>query len=214
MMRMPRRRVALIVVAFALLGAGCSSKGDAGGGSCPAPHSSTTIAAGAASSDLYVGAPQRVLIGITQQDQSGVKLASGGTASFCFEFLGSGAPVAGPTVTAPYVPAPGLPGSPDSSPTFETPSVSRGVYQAEGITFDQPGTWQVTVSIDISPVGEQVLTQSLPVASTPQLPAPGQPALKTENHTVAEIGSHDVTAASLDSRATGNTVPDPNLHTW
>ncbi len=119
---------------------------------------------------------------------------------------GSGTPISG---TATYVPAPGTSGQDSGTPTLASPDVARGVYQLENVTFDSTGYWQADVNLTLagSPL---TLSTTFSVLRTPTLPAPGQPALKTENLTM----SSNADPASIDSRATGgNPVPDPELHT-
>ena len=56
------------------------------------------------------------------------------------------------------------------------------------------------------------LTTDFQVDPTSQIPAPGMPALKTDNLTVA---SKDVRKGSIDSMAdAGGEIPDPELHQW
>jgi hypothetical protein len=106
---------------------------------------------------------------------------------------------------ATYVPAPGTPST--KSPALTAPSDARGVYQLEDVTF---------------PVGDlggaavvhrrrSAHRSHHPVRRRRQasLPAPGQPALKTVNLTMADKGNPQ----AIDSRAQdGTPVPDPELH--
>ena len=209
-----RRNVAAVVLALSLLAGACTGNGDAdptGTSDVDASQLGATVA----STDLYAGAPQRVLVGILQQDQDGFHPVAGGSVRFAFSYLGASGTdpaAAGPSASANYVPAPGLPGSPAGTPTPTDPSVSRGVYQAEGVTFDQAGLWEVAVSADIVGFGSQTLTTQFQVTDEPQLLAPGDEAFATKNLTVHSKGADP---ASIDSRALdGAPVPDRDLHEW
>jgi hypothetical protein len=208
------RTSALAALAFALLVA-CTGND----GSNPSPTGSSgdpsELAAFPASTDLYTGAPQRVEVGIQNQTPDGLRLVTGGSVKFLFSYLGAAGtdtPVSTGAATANYVPAPGLPGSPAGSPTPTDPSVSRGVYLAEGVTFDQAGLWEVAVTGDIAGYGQQTLVSQFPVTDKPQLLAPGDQAFATKNLTVHSKGADP---ASIDSRALdGAPIPDRDLHEW
>src|SRR5207244_8476931 len=88
----------------------------------------TTFAASMASSDLYVGVPQRVQIGVENSTQNeGVQLVTSGSIGLSLKPTeGSGTPISG---TATYVPAPGTGGQDSGTPTLTSPDVARGVYQ-------------------------------------------------------------------------------------
>ncbi|HEV8564961.1 MAG TPA: hypothetical protein VGR41_08595 [Actinomycetota bacterium] len=209
-----RGNVVATVLALSLLAGACTGNGN--------PDPTTTSGADAsqlgasmASSDLYAGSPQRVLVGVLQQDQDGVHNVTGGSVRFVFSYLGASGTdpaVEGPTASANYVPAPGLPGSPAGTPTPTDPSVSRGTYQAEGVTFDQAGLWEVAVSADIAGFGQQTLTTQFQVTDEPLLLAPGDQAFATKNLNVHSKGAEPV---SIDSRALdGSPIPDRVLHEW
>jgi hypothetical protein len=194
--------------ALALLAA-CSSSGSTDGSSSAKERMQAEVA----TTDLYVNAPQRVAVGLIFANG---KLVSFGSAGFRFSYLGTAqqpiAPQAGPQATAAYIPTPGTPQGTGSSPTITDPSTARGVYEAEGVTFDAPGFWQVEVTADIEGRGTQTATVPFSVATQPALPAPGQPALRTENLTIHSKG---VPLAAIDSSASvDGTIPDPGLHEW
>ncbi len=166
-----------------------------------------------ASIDLYANAPQRVLVGLPFSDGT---LVSYGTVSFAFSYTGtaasSSAPQPGPQATATYVPTPGTPDGGGSGPSVTQPAEARGLYEATGVTFDKAGFWQVEVTADVGGTGTQTAQATFSVAEQPSLPAPGQPALKTENLTLASKG---VPKAAIDSRyTTDGKIPDPELHRW
>ena len=193
-----------LLACLLLLAAACSSPS-------VRPKDNTHYAAQMASTWHYAGAPQRVEVGIFASDASGVRAVTQGTVDLSFSFLGSdgsGTPEAGPTATAHYVPVPGTP-SDGRAPTVATGS--RGVYEAEDVTFDHPGLWQVTLTATIDG-SDQTLKATFPVSAKSEIPAPGMPALRTENLTVR---SKDVPKAAIDSMAEGGGgIPDPELHRW
>jgi hypothetical protein len=205
------RRTVVTVLAFTLLAAACSSGSDAPTSSSVASIGSQ-FAAEVATSDLYSDTPQRVQVGVlSSTTDGGVEFVSFGEVQLAFEFLGadgSGSPTPGPTATATFL---GAPGTKDGTgPALTDPATARGVYQAEDITFDDAGSWQVQVTADIVGAGPQVLTSAFQVGAKPALPAPGDEALRTQNLTLASEG---VPASAIDSRALdGAPVPDPELH--
>jgi hypothetical protein len=193
-----------LVPALTLL-ASCSSS--------DSPSAKDRIQAEVASTDLYVNAPQRVTVGLFLADG---KLLTFGSVGFHFFYLGTAkqqiAPQAGPEATATYIPTPGTPPGAGSSPTISDPSTARGVYEAEDVRFDSPGIWQVQVTADISGTGTQTVGKAFVVEAQPALPAPGQPALRTENLTIRSKG---VPLAAIDSGASvDGKIPDPGLHEW
>ncbi len=209
------RRILPLLIALGLAAAACGGAGaaDPGSASAPTGNTSTQFAAEVATTDLYVGADQRVQVGIfSSTTGGGVQLLSYGEIQLAFSYLGadgSSAPVAGPTASATYLIAPGMNAS-GSGPALTDPTAARGVYQADGIAFDRAGVWQADVMADIQGAGSQHLTTQFAVRSEPLLPAPGQRALKTQNLTLASDG---VPASAIDSRALdGAKVPDPELH--
>jgi len=165
-----------------------------------------------ASVDLYASAPQRVSVGLVTNDN---ELVSYGTVDFAFSYVGTAEqpqqPEAGPTATATFIPVFGTTGSGDA-PRITLPSQGRGVYEATDVTFDRAGFWQVSVTADVKDAGTQEALATFEVGERPELPAPGDPAIQTENLT---LDSKDVPQAAIDSRAaTEGRVPDPELHGW
>jgi hypothetical protein len=199
------KRSLLVGLVIAAVAASCTSAPKGSGGS------DTSFAAQMASTWHWAGDPQRVEVGILASDVNGVRTVSHGTIDLSFDYLGpdgKGAPEAGPSATAHYVPVPGTAAS-GAGPTVE--AGARGVYEAEDVTFDRPGIWRATVHATIDGVARQLDT-TFPVSRTSTIPAPGQPALKTDNLT---IGSKGVRPAAIDSMAEGgNAIPDPELHRW
>jgi hypothetical protein len=192
-----------VVFSSACAGGDTSSPTSAGSGSIDP----TTFAASMGSTDLYVGAPQRVQIGLFSSTPSGgTRLVTSGTIAMTLTPpAGSGTPV---QTTADYIPAYGTQGDASGVPTLTTPADARGVYGADDVAFDAPGVWQATVSLTLEGAPLQLSTQ-FQVNAKPALPAPGQEALHTENLTM----SSDVDPVAIDSRAQdGQPVPDPDLH--
>jgi hypothetical protein len=204
-----RLRVLPFVLAFGLLAAACTSDDQ------PPPTGPTggsQVTAIMASVDLYAGDPQRVAIGLITQDNHFVSF---GTVDLAFSMVGSAAeassPTPGPTATATFVPTFGTPVR-SHAPTVTNPNEGRGVYEAEDVVFDRPGFWVAEVTADVSGLGQQTAQASFAVQEHPQLPAPGDRAMKTDTLTVDSKG---VPKAAIDSRAanTGK-IPDPELHEW
>ncbi|HSJ51674.1 MAG TPA: hypothetical protein VLA90_10385 [Actinomycetota bacterium] len=200
------RRLLLLVLSTGLVLASCGSDEQA-----PSSPDDGQVAAAMASSDHYVGAPQRVLIGLILADQ---RLISFGSVDVTFSYVGTAqesvAPERGPSTVAVYLPTPGTPEG-SGTPTATLPSEGRGVYQAEDVTFDRAGFWQLDVTADVEGLGVRRARTTLSVLEEPAYPAPGDEALPTKN---LVIGS-DAPAAAIDSRAaSGGEVPDPELHEW
>lgn len=169
------------------------------------------IRAEVVSADLYVSAPQRVEVALVLDDGRSMSF---GQARFRFSHEGGASAAVsaqrGPDVTASFIPTPGTPDGSGRSPTITSPAEARGVYEAENVTFDRPGAWRVEVTVDDPSRGPQTASAAFKVGEQPQLPAPGQPALRTDNLT---IDSKGVPKAAIDSRYSINgTIPDPELH--
>jgi hypothetical protein len=195
---------AILALGFVL--ASCGSDGDG-----PSAPDDAEVVAAMASTDHYVGAPQRVLFGLILADQ---RLVSFGSVDVTFSYVGTPEqpidPEPGASAVAVYLPTPGTPeGSGRAAVTL--PSEGRGVYQAEDVTFDRAGFWQLDVTADVETLGVRRASRTFAVLDEPAYPAPGEDAPLTTNLTVES----DAPAAALDSRAAeGGEVPDPELHEW
>jgi hypothetical protein len=172
---------------------------------------STTFSAQMASSWHWVGDPQRIQIGIFGSDANGIRAVTHGSIDLTFSFLGAdggGDPRPGPTATATYVAVPG------TSTSGDGPALSAGdlgVYEAEDVTFDAAGLWHATIAAEIDGVARELATDFVVTDASP-IPAPGDPAPRTENLTLDSRGASD---ASVDSMAGGGGgIPDPELHRW
>jgi hypothetical protein len=189
--------------------AGCTSS-SAGDGR---PSGASRMQAEVATTDIYVNAPQRVAVGLIFADGN---LVTFGSVGLSFSYLGTTrepiAPQAGPEATAAYIPTPGTPPGTGSGPAITDPTMARGVYEADNVTFDAPGVWSVLVTADIGGAGTLMARKAFLVEQAPALPAPGQRALRTENLTIHSKG---VPLAAIDSSASvDGTIPDPGLHQW
>ena len=198
-------RIPLVILALCIGATACTSEdGNANGGLA------TSYAAAMASSWHYAGAPQRVQVGIRASDSNGIRFVTQGAIDMTFAYLGgdgAGAPEAGPTATADYVPVPGTEGSGDAPMVT---SGARGIYEAEAVTFEKAGIWRATLTPEIDGVARQI-TVDFPVTelSDVHIPVPGEPALHTETLTV----DSRVRKGAIDSMADGGgEIPDPELH--
>src|SRR5687768_3487348 len=180
--RMIRQRLLLVMLVLATVFVSCTN-----GAENPNGNLDASYAAQMASTWHYAGAPQRVQVGIVASDADGVRFVTQGALGIAFAYLGedgSGDPAAGPTADARYIPVPGTDASGDA-PAIVTGA--RGVYEADGITFDRAGIWRATLSIEIDGVARR-LTTDFRVDPTSQIPAPRMPAPKTETLTAASKG--------------------------
>jgi len=198
------------VLALLLLAASCT--GSEPTGQSPPPEQ-VELVAQVASADLFAGQPQRVLVGMFANDG---RIVTFGTVRFSFSYVGTAEdPVdpaePGPAAEARYIPTPGTPSGEGGAASLSQPSEARGVYQATDVTFPMAGFWQVTVDTDVEGVGTARATSAFEVRSEPQIPAPGDDVLPTENLT---LDSKGVPAGAIDSiAAAGADIPDPELHT-
>jgi hypothetical protein len=205
-----RTAVAVLALALAVLAAACSSSDDdAAPSSDRAPVQDLVVQV--ASYDLAVGPPTRVIAGVLTKDQ---RLVGYGTVTMRFSYLGTGQPgggpqPSGPPVEAAFLPVAGaqLPSPPPSEPRL-VEGGERGLYSAQR-GFDRAGFWQMEVTARVGGE-EQKGTGAFQVLDRHLVPAPGDPALRTENLTITAT---DAPNAAIDSRAgVDGEVPDPDLH--
>ena len=210
MVRVASIRTLAALLSLGLLTAACSSDDGSPQSTGPSGNSSGMVAV-AASVDLYTGDPQRVDLGLVMPDNSFVSF---GTVDVSFSLVGDAAQASeqpGPTATAVFVPTYGTPER-SSRPVVTQPNEGRGVYEATDVVFDTAGVWVAEVTADVEGLGSQTAQASFAVQEHPSLPAPGDPAQKTQNLT---LHSKDVPLAAIDSRAKSTgTIPDPELHEW
>jgi hypothetical protein len=171
------------------------------------------LAAQVASYDLVAERAQRFIVGVL--DDGGQELVGYGTVQLAFSYLGTrdepqDPPTPGPSVTADYRLVPGEGASADTSgPRVISASEGRGVYGADGVTFDQAGLWQVEVSATLAGAPQQA-TAAFEVLADSTIPAVGDAAPQTRNHLP---GAEGVPPKAVDSRAEDDgTVPDQVLH--
>lgn len=171
------------------------------------------IGAQVASYDLAANLPQRFLVGLPIR---GGGLVVGGTIElrFAYEDPPSDSPepttpvVAPGPVRATYLPIAGTPGLATEAPRPSGPG-EGGVYLAEGIVFEAPGTWQVSATATVN--GQQIsVTGTFEVLAEHQVPAAGTAGPRTANLLPTDA---DAPVTAVDSRAEADgTVPDPELH--
>jgi hypothetical protein len=200
---MSRRAALLLTVALAA--AGCADDGTGDG-----TRRAGSLQVFPASYDLSAGAPVRFIAGLGTGDNLFV---SGGSVQMRFFFLGEtraqGQPELVTESAADFLPLPGEEGAAmPEAPTAVPGSEGRGVYKAEPVTFDRAGFWEVEVTAAIDG-DERSGRGAFQVLAEPLVPAPGDPAPRTENLTLA---SKDAPAAAVDSRAVTGGVPDAHLH--
>jgi hypothetical protein len=200
---MLQRRLVFATLTLAMVTMSCTS------GDPPTPIGlNTSFSAAMASSWHYVGAPQRVQVGILASDADGIRPVTQGTVDISFGTLGDGGggPVPGPPMTASFVPVPGTDASGDA-PTIV--SGANGVYEIEDVSFDTAGIWRATVSLEIDGVARELSTD-FTVRERSEIPAPGMAALATETLTT----DSNVRPGAIDSMAdiNGGEIPDPELH--
>jgi hypothetical protein len=198
-----------LLVLLALLPAACGG----GEGDGAAPETTTTtkspISAIVASYDLAVGPPARFSVGVVNTDEGPLGY---GTVELRFFFLGTGDAKTeaepGPSAVGHYLPLPGSPPPPaDADKPVYLTETDRGVYVAD-VAFDRPGFWGVAVTAALDK--PETVTATFKVAPAHSVPAPGDPALLSDNLTVDTPGA---APEAIDSRAGGgDPIPDPDLH--
>jgi hypothetical protein len=205
-----RRRFILLGLG-ALLVAACGGSGSDGGGAGLSDASDEGLVAQVASYDLVAGRDQRFIVGLFSNDRGGVAF---GEVALRFSFLGVGAaqgdPRPGPAATAEFLPIPGQHlGADADGPRYTPAAEARGVYGVEPIRFDDPGFWEVEVTAVLDRRTQRA-TAAFEVADRTTVPAPGDPAPRTENPL---LGDAQLPPTAIDSRAGDDgSVPDPELH--
>lgn len=207
------RTVAVVVVA--VLASGLASCGDergsdAAGTGSPGSDGATDLVVTPANYELVAGTPQRVIAGV--QSNSDARLLGYGTVPMTFTYLGTrDDPVkdAEPSMEAEarFLPIPGQSVAEGAEPRLVAPSEAIGVYGAE-VTFDRPGFWNIGVTVTIDGE-ERHATGAVEVRAEARIPAPGEPAPRTDNPV---LGTEGVDPAAIDSRAAVGGVPDEILH--
>ncbi len=202
---MPLRRL-VAAGALLLVLVGCGGAGGGGGASAD------DLAVQVASFDLATGRPTRFIVGVVTVDQ---RLLGYGQVDMRVSYVGTRENSSNPTPFGPPVKGSYLPihGSEVPSPQPATPQIvaasnTRGVYGAQ-TTFDKAGFWEVELTASVEGK-EQKGKAAFAVNERHAVPAPGEPALATENLTLTS--PDDVPRAAIDSRGGSGEIPDPDLH--
>ena len=105
-----------------------------------------------------------------------------------------------------------MPGTDASGDAPTIATGANGVYEAEGVTFDRAGVWRATLSPEIDGLARRMTADFIVTElSDVHIPAPGEPALRTETLTM----DSKVRKGAIDSMADGSgEIPDPELHEW
>lgn len=198
-------RTLAALTAIAVTVAACSASGTIG-------TTGHQLSAETASFDLAVNSAQPFLIGLIGPEQESVAY---GTIQLTFTYSGPvnrPLPTArtGPTATAHFVAVPAqsvdltTPG-----PKLVEPSVARGVYQTDPMTFDAAGYWEASTRVRVN--GRQMnASAAFEVLEQHQVPFVGDAAPRTVQ---ALAGDPTIPANAIDSRAQdGTPIPDPELH--
>lgn len=163
-----------------------------------------------ASFETVVGQRDRVMVGLSTKDG---RVLHGGQVQFTFTPVSKTASTTAASESfatdAVFLPVPRS-AAPPSVATLGNPSDGIGVYEAIDVRFPRPGFWTVTVEVALSK--KQSIETAIEVLAKPRVPAPGDPAPKTNNPTAP---GGDVTLESIDSRsgpAGLADLADPLLH--
>lgn len=197
------------VIVAAMLLASCAS-GDEGAEPSKRSGRGQGLVVQVANYELLAEGENRFIAGLLTEDNLFV---SGGTVIMRFSTLpeeGASAGGPGTEATGKFLHIDEGHGPPPESVTVGPASIGRGVYAADPVTFETPGTWQVEVEADLGEGDVRTATAAFQVLSEPRVPAVGQKAPRTENLT---IGAEGAPAVAVDSRAeTAGGIPDPELH--
>ncbi len=200
------RRAVALACFIALSLAACGDDGGGGGGG-----RQDELIVQVASYDVATGGPQRLIVGLLMPDQ---RFVSYGRVDVEFFYLGTkagkGTAQPGPTTTAEFLSIPGEGHAEETDGPIAAPaSRGRGVYSAE-VSFDRAGFWSAQVTADVENEGELTGNSVFEVLEENAVPAPGDPAPRTDNLT---IDSQDAPLHAVDSRAAnGGKIPDEELH--
>ena len=206
---MSRRLLAIALVAGTVLSA-CAQEAEP---EDPAGQAGGELIVQVASYETLVDREQRLLLGLLMPDQ---RFVSSGSVDVEFFYLGTeegrGEAQPGPQTTADFLAIPGTEehhAGTGESPVAAPASQGRGVYATE-VEFDRVGFWSAQVTADVAEEGKLTGNSVFEVVKNGDIPAVGDPALKTDNLTAA---SKDAPIAAVDSRASGKEpIPDMALH--
>lgn len=209
MRRSLARRGIRLALPVALLTAACAGPEEPRGGDAP---TGAELTAEVASFDLAAGLPTRFLVGLSLFVPDGQLAVSGGSVELGFSYLGETQATGSEPyrdATAEFLPIPGSTGPFEDEPVAAPASSGRGVYAVHDFEFDRAGIWEVEVGARIRDRGSMTATAAFEVLPDPLVPAPGDPAPKTDNLT---LDSKDAPEEAIDSRAVTGGIPDPELH--
>jgi hypothetical protein len=190
----------------ALLLAACTKTAEKTDGASAGTGGADELFAETASFETIVKRPQRVMVGITTRDG---RILHGGQVRFTFTPVDENDKTPAFSVDAPFLAVPRS-ATPPAEATIGNASDGIGVYAAEPVTFPTAGFW--TVTIDVPLAKKQQLETAVEVLKGPKVPAPGEPAPRTENPTKP---SADRPLEAIDSRsgpAGLAELADPILH--
>jgi len=164
------------------------------------------VEASVASFDIALGPPDRFMVGLTTGDGRFI-----GYGTVRVRVYPQGAPP-GPWRTARFVPVAGThPRVPmPTTPQLVAAAEGRGVYETVA-AFAKKGLWTADVAADVRGLGHSAASTTFDVALKHTVVGVGEPAPATQNYTVTAHAGVPLTA--VDSRAQGDRVPDPELHT-
>jgi len=210
-MRFLRRPLVAPALAVAMLLAACSAGASPSPSAAPSTAAPTFVAE-AATYEIVVDRPARVLVALLTTDQLWVSF---GSVTFSFAYAGDGtdatpAPVEMADVTAQFLPIPGTPAGTGQATAITYPADGHGLYAADGVVFPVAGFYQVLARGELADGTDVAAVTAFQVLAKPTVPSIGDPAPNTDN---AVIGDPGVPNVALDSRASGdNPIPDPDLH--
>jgi hypothetical protein len=171
------------------------------------PARGTKLQAQVASYDLHSGKPLRFIVGLLTQDGGVIR---GGKVKMRFFFLGkgrAGKARPGPEAVGDFLPIPKERDGHEHAGGTQLPE-GTGVYAAT-VRFDRPGFWEVEVTARDAKGNPGTARAAFEVLETNRVPAPGDPAPRSDNPT---LSSTDMPRGAIDSRAEGGEIPDPQLH--
>lgn len=203
-MRPTLTKAIALAVAIAATTAACGSDDKPKESTATTLSVRATVNAQVASYDLSAGTPQRFIVGLVTNDNG---LLVGGQIGVAFRRVAAGAK---PTArfAANFLTVADSPAIADG-PRLRDADESVGVYALDNAVFKEPGNWEVEVVGKLDNK-DFVTRAAFKVSASPEIPAPGDAAPRTEN---LLPGAKDAPAKAVDSRAEDDgTVPDPALH--
>ena len=181
----PARHAAAVVVAALSFLTACGTSNSASPSAASASNDQLAVAP--ASYDLAVGPPSRFIVGLLTTDKTNIGY---GTIRLRFTYLGTDGKQqsSGPETDAGFLQIPGsATRPPPAGPAKLTFQDGRGVYAAT-VGFDKPGYWQVDVDTGIKGVGRRSASGNFEVLAKHGVPAPGDPAIASDNPTLDTPG--------------------------